>query len=203
MYSNCLELAEAHCIELQQILPIIGGRGLRVDKNKLTDFCGFLDEEMAKLQLKFDSDPELLPYRGFHPKEGYKKVPKDLTGLSTGRFLVMPKEGFGPTEVVRWFKLLPFLASSSQQVVAYMKGKGHPVPKVKGTQTETSGAKALLLMWRRYKDDHYRDFVEYRKLKKMRSTYGAWGLEERDGLHFITTTYTLKPETGRLSSVGE
>jgi hypothetical protein len=111
----------------------------------------------------------------------------------------------GKCYMERWARLKPFLATSSQQVKAYALAQGHKLAVTKevdenGQRKTTTGAKALALMWRRYKDDHYRDFVEVRKLRKMRGTYGEWRLVERNGCHYATTTYTLVPETNRLSS---
>ncbi len=199
-YENALDLANAHVTDILAIVRVMGKRGIRVDTEKLAAFNAQLDAELLVLQQQFDADLLLRSIRDYHPKEGYKKTPKDTTGMVQAYF---PHE----TEVLveRWAKLKPFLATSSQQVKAYALAQGHKLAVTKetdekGQRKTTTGAKALALMWRKYSDNHYRDFVEYRKLKKMRGTYGEWRLIERNGCSYATTTYTLVPETNRLSS---
>ncbi len=214
-YENALDLASAHVTDILAIVRVMGKRGIRVDTEKLAAFNLQLDAELAVLQQQFDADLALQPLRGFHPKEGYKKVPKNLSGMvqigycPIGAEECIEKHGrdeSGACKMIgRWAKLQPFLATSSQQVKAYALAQGHKLAVTKevdekGQRKTTTGAKALALMWRRYSDSHYRDFVEYRKLKKMRGTYGEWRLVERNGCHYATTTYTLVPETNRLSS---
>lgn len=261
-YETAWDLANAHIIDLTAILDTMGKRGLRVDKERLDEFCLYLDKEMAALQAKFDADPDLMPYRNFHPKQGYKKVPKDLSD----KVQVVFREPKGRTcdrckgapcpicdNTVRWAKRLPFNANSSDQVKAFIEGMGHQV-KVNKKGKATSDDKALMWGAKKYQDQRYRDFIAMRKLGKMRSTYGEWPLEAReyrsetvnvavstttvasvtegrfhtipdpndtrlrdskaigtaitDTLfypvdHYITTQYTFRPETGRLSSTGD
>ncbi len=208
-YENALALASAHVTDILAIIRVIGKRGIRVDTEKLAAFNLQLDAELAVLQQQFDADPVLLKVRNFHPKHkdgtfGYKKTPKDVSGMVEWEEKLDVLDG-NRLPIRRWAKLKPFLATSSQQVKAYALALGHKLAVTKevdekGQRKTTTGAKALALMWRCYSDSHYRDFVEYRKLKKMRGTYGEWRLVERNGCHYATTTYTLVPETNRLSS---
>lgn len=210
-YETAWDLADAHVTDLLAVLKTMGQRGIRVDREKLDEFNQSLDEEMAALQQRFDSDPELMSVRGWHPKEGYVREPKDLTGLEQIDVLVKWKPSKKEATVAedktvrRWARRKPFLATSSQQVLAYIKSKGHRVELKKdrdtGEQKETSGQKALLLAWRKYKDDHYRQFVDYRKLKKLRGTYGEWPLQRRGDDLYVITRFTLRPDNGRLSSL--
>lgn len=218
VYKTQWELADAHVNQLLPVLRVIGDRGIRLDKEKLAAFNTRLDEEMAALQASFDADPALHPFRPLHPKHkdgtfGYKKPPKDTTGMVERDFLVTLEEPVTVGEVTtnlqtvrRWCKLKPFLATSPNHVKAYITAMGHKMPTVRDEEAEdgkkdTTNAKALSLLWRLHSDGHYRDFVEMRKLRKLRGTYGEWPLTERDGEAYVTTTFTLKPDTSRLSSV--
>ncbi len=203
IYKNSWDVVERHVVDFLPLLAEIGQRGLRVDTERRQSFNSECERQMAALQQKFDQSDELRSLRGYHPKQGYKRQPKDLTGLEIGKFLARvntdpDQQLFGWVD--RYVRRKPFLATSSQQVLAYQRQKGHTIKKTKAGD-ETSGQKQLLLAWRRYKDDNYRDFVEYRKLKKLRGTYGEWPTVVRDGETFATTTFTLRPDNGRLSSV--
>lgn len=105
------------------------------------------------------------------------------------------------TTVERWARPVPFNPGSTDQVKAYMRSRGHAVPKTR-RGGETSDTNSLLLHWRRYGDPLYKEFVDYRKVAKLLSTYAAWPLTERDGVQWATTKFTLRPITSRLSSTG-
>jgi hypothetical protein len=130
---------------------------------------------------------------------------EDTDGLEQVEF---PVSG---VKIKRWAKRLPFLATSGDQVKAYMLSQGHKVPFDKKGD-ETTATKQLLVAARHYKDDRYRDFVEYRKIKKLRGTYGEWPLQRRPQLcpnsgvispplFYVITKFSLKPDTHRLSSI--
>lgn len=192
---NAWDVADRHVNQLLPILGVMGDRGIRVDLERLAEFNSTCDAALEAAQARFNSNADLLPLRRIHPEFGYKRTPKDLTGLELHRIL-LPEN----VEVERWARRKPFLATSSQQVLNYMRSRGHRIPFTKDGD-ETSGQKALLLAWRKYHDDNYRDFVEFRKIKKLRGTYGEWPLVQRVDGTYATTTFTLRPDNGRLSSV--
>jgi DNA polymerase I len=201
MYKNGWELAERHVTDLLEILRVMSERGLNIDLDRLDAFNTELDKQMAVYQTQFDSHPDLHDIRNLHPKHkdgtvGYKRTPKDTTEME----LIYPGKADMP---YRWAKRKPFLATSKDQVTAYAREKGHEVPKDRDTGKDTTGQKALILMARKYKDPIYKDFVAMRKLVKLKGTYGKWPMTPIEGTRLakVHTIYTLRPITGRLSSL--
>lgn len=177
------ELAERHVTDILAILDAMSKKGILVDQEALDAFNAECDKQLAELQEKFNNHPDLLALRPYHPKHkdgtvGYKKTPKDTTGM------VALDNG-------RWAKQEDFLANSHQQVAAYLKSKDY---EYKGTTDE----KTLSQLARRHKDQLLRDFIKYREVRKLRSTYGGFPIGEDGRVH---TTFTLRPDTHRLSSI--
>jgi hypothetical protein len=224
-YKNALELAEAHVTDILAIIEEMGQRGIRVDRARLDEFNATLDSHLGVLTFQFEHDPELEGLGGYSPKGGYKKLPTrkincfdcGTTGMvpakragkekkcptckGTRRMAIVTYEGL--TQIPgtdKWAHELPFLPTSGEQVKAYMGRMGHDVPFDKKGD-ETTATKQLLLASRKYKDDRYLSFVEYRKYKKLRGTYGDWPLEQRGDEFYVKTKFSLRPDTHRLSSI--
>lgn len=166
--------------ELRPVLARMEDRGVPIDDAARVALDG--EFEIAQQQLEAElqgSVPDEV--RSLHPKEGYKKVPKDCTGLVERDFTVASvDERTGEpcnTIVRRWCRLEPFNPNSSQQMLRYMKAKGHPVPKDKhreddeGNNPDTTNAKELTRLANRTGDTFYLKVIEYRGLTKMRGTY--------------------------------
>ena len=103
----------------------------------------------------------------------------------------------------RWCRVYDFNPNSSQQLIAYMKAKKHPVPKSKeeddeGNQKDTTAAKELQRLAMRTGDDFYLKVIEYRGLTKMRGTYVDGFRPSADGC--VHTTFTFDTGIGQLSS---
>ncbi len=104
----------------------------------------------------------------------------------------------------RWCRVYDFNPNSRPQVIAYMKAKGHPVPKDKhrenaeGDSPETTNAKELQRLAVRTGDDFYLKVIEYRGLEKMRGTYVDGFVPAADGC--VHTSFTFDTGIGQLSS---
>lgn len=104
---------------------------------------------------------------------------------------------------IRWCRVYDFNPNSKDQVIAYMKAKGHKVPKSKedhddGTQKDTTAEKELRRLAVRTGDQFYLKVVEYRGFTKLRSTYIDGFQPGADGC--VHTTFTFAPAIGQLSS---
>lgn len=104
---------------------------------------------------------------------------------------------------LRWCRVYDFNPNSKDQVIAYMKSKGHKVPKSKeehedGTQKDTTAEKELRRLAVRTGDQFYLKVVEYRGFTKLRSTYIDGFVPGADGC--VHTTFTFAPAIGQLSS---
>lgn len=104
---------------------------------------------------------------------------------------------------IRWCRVYDFNPNSKDQVIAYMKSKGHRVPKSKeeddeGKQKDTTAEKELRRLAVRTGDQFYLKVVEYRGFTKLRSTYIDGFAPGADGC--VHTTFTFAPAIGQLSS---
>jgi len=105
--------------------------------------------------------------------------------------------------VERWCRVYDFNPNSSQQLVAYMKAKGHRVPKSKeeddeGKQKDTTAAKELQRLAVKTSDDFYLKVIEYRGLTKLRGTYVDGFRPHADGR--VHTTFTFQTAIAQLSA---
>jgi hypothetical protein len=106
--------------------------------------------------------------------------------------------------VNRWCRVYDFNPNSSQQLIAYMKSKGHPVPKDKhrendeGANPDTTAAKELLRLRNKTGDMFYEKVIEYRGLTKLRGTYVDGFVPGPDGR--VHTTFTFASAIAQLTS---
>lgn len=105
--------------------------------------------------------------------------------------------------VERWCRVYDFNPNSSQQLIAYMKAKGHKVPKSKeededGKQKDTTNAKELTRLAVRTGDDFYLKTIEYRGLTKLRGTYVDGYRPMSDGR--VHPTFTFQTAIAQLSA---
>jgi uracil-DNA glycosylase family 4 len=103
--------------------------------------------------------------------------------------------------VTRYYRQLLFNAGSWQQVLAYIRAKGHKPGKNKKKGTDSTDKKTIDRLAKTTKDPFYIFLRERRQAQKMEGTYGT-GLRALLGpdrrLH---STFTHVPSTLRLSSV--
>lgn len=192
--------------EVRPVLAAMEDRGMPID-----------DARRLALGAEFETAQEVLgreldarfpdECRSIHPKEGYKKVPKDTTGLVRREFTVARKTtdpGDSLDErVERWCRLESFAPNSSHQLLRYMKSKGHKVPKSKiedaeGNQKDTTASKELTRLAIKTQDDFYLKVIEYRGLTKLRGTYVDGFKPASDGC--VHTTFTFSTAIAQLGA---
>jgi uracil-DNA glycosylase family 4 len=205
--------ADGSCVggyvgQVQQVRPILAGmerRGLPVDDAMRLGLDGEFDLAQQELLSTLDSRfPD--EARSIHPKEGYKKTPKDLTGLVTRTFTITVVDANGEpstSTLDRWCRAEPFSPNSSHQLIRYMKAKGHKVPKsreqdAEGNDKDTTAKHLLVRLANRSGDNFYLKVIEYRELSKMRGTYIDGFAPHADGC--VHTTFTFDTGIGQLSS---
>jgi uracil-DNA glycosylase family 4 len=104
----------------------------------------------------------------------------------------------------RWCRVYDFNPNSRNQVIAYMRLKGHRVPKDKhrenaqGENPETTQEKELRRLANQTGDTFYLKVVEYRGFTKLRGTYIDGFAPQADGC--VHTTFTFDTAIAQLSS---
>jgi len=169
------ESVQRHVDDLTPVLCAISRNGLPMDLERLANLreClkGQYDERFAALQ---SAVPDEL--KAVHPKDGYKKMPADTTGMRLIRVPVLTPDGNGGLglcegTVERWARIEPFLPKSVPQVAAYAKSKGHKLGTNRKTKAETTDADTLKRLFKRHKDLVYRLILECRNLQDYTSRY--------------------------------
>jgi uracil-DNA glycosylase family 4 len=183
--------------EVRPVLAKIEDRGLPIDDQERLKLDGEFEKAQSELQAELDARfPD--EARSIHPKEGYKKLPKDTTGMVERKFQVADLDAEGnpiSTNVNRWCRLEPFSPNSSPQLLRYMKAKKHPTPKDKkkaeanGDQGETTAKKELVRLASKTGDDFYLKVIECREFGKMRGTYIEGFKPLSDGRVHATITF--------------
>src|SRR5216684_103546 len=157
---------ERHVVELTEVLTMMSRNGLPYSADKAKAFELELqkkwDERFAELQRVIPD--ELKPSK---QKQGYKKTPKDTTGLVRRKFKTLGDDmtqeelkEFAPDwsgvgdifdilTVERWCLLEPFLPTSTQQVQALLKHHGLPVGKNRKTKNDSADDEHLRKMIKR------------------------------------------------------
>lgn len=105
-----------------------------------------------------------------------------------------------PASVTRWFWQEPFNPDSWQQVLAYIKFRGHKPGKAKKTHKDSTNRETLEKL-ERTGDPFYRNLLDYRAVGKVKGTYvdgTERRLDDQDRVHPVPT---FKPSTGRLSYI--
>jgi DNA polymerase len=105
--------------------------------------------------------------------------------------------------VVRWFWQEPFNPDSPQQILAYLKLKGHKPGKDKHTKKDSANRDTLLRLAKSTKDPFYQINLDYRAVKKVDSTYAVPTLRrvQKDPEGRLHPIPTFRPSTMRLSYV--
>lgn len=102
--------------------------------------------------------------------------------------------------VERWFWKEPFNPDSRDQVMAYVKWRGHTPGKAKKTHAETVDRKTLERLWKASKDPFYKLNMDLRSVVKVRGTYGI-GMKKRLRNGRVHGRITWKASTQRTTSV--
>jgi len=96
-----------------------------------------------------------------------------------------------------WCRVYQFSPNSSQQLMNYMRFRGHKVPTKKGGG-ETTNKTELVRLSSKHGDDFYTKVIECRELGKMRGTYIEGFKPHADGR--VHSTFTFDTATMQLSS---
>jgi uracil-DNA glycosylase family 4 len=185
---------------VRPILDLMSARGIPMNKARLDHFG---EEIGAQMEIEYGEMQALVPEecRDIHPKQGYKRDPKDTTGLVQRKFLdALYKTEDGapdPDYYLRWCRIEPF-TPSPKQLVRYMKHRGHPVPRDLKKGKDTTAAKELERLYKKTGDILYMRVIQYRELQKMKGTYVVGWQPSIDGR--VHSTFTFAPATGQLSS---
>jgi len=202
-----------HIVGFDKVLVNMSRRGILQDPEAKEEFRKELVSEMAKVDETLQAKaPEEM--RSIHPKEGYKQdkaaerdgAAEHAETTHQGHPAIWTRRQFTlgdalePETVERWCKILRFNPNSSDQLIRYMKAKGHPVPINRKEQRETTAKKELERLAKKVKDGFYLDVLDYRGLGKMLTTYVDGWVAARDGR--VHSEFGYGPATGQLNSRG-
>lgn len=180
---------ERHVVQLGEVLTKMSVNGLPFDQAKADEFSRELqvkwDERFSQLQ---QSVPECI--KPSKQKDGYKKEPKDTSGLVQRTFYMLD-EAMNPQPVTRWCKLEDFLPTSPLQVRSLIKHFGQKVGLAHKTKKETADDDTLRKLLKKLRSSRKpRDLElaallqmirECRQLSKVQGTYVKGWKPGRDG----------------------
>jgi hypothetical protein len=174
-------------------------RGVPINDGRRRAFGLELDQAAHEVDVEMQA---MVPddLKNIHPKQGYKREPKDTTGMIVRQFedaSEMMADGSGVEIVTRYCRLEPF-KPSPKQLLKYIRAKGHPVPRNLKEDRDTTVAKELERLARKTGDRLYLRVIHYRELRTMKGTFVDGWAPGADGR--VHTTFTFAPATGQLSS---
>jgi len=186
------ELASLAPDECKRVHPKQGYKGIPPEVKETLHSLGRADEP-----LEFVSVNHI--FRDGDDGEYYRYEQREFTVPTVDAFSGEPVA----IPTTRWCRVYDFNPNSKDQVIAYMRAKGHRIPKSKeehedGTQKDTTAEKELRRLAVRTGDQFYLKVVEYRGFTKLRSTYIDGFNPQPDGC--VHTTFTFAPAIGQLSS---
>ena len=189
------ELAEAAPVACRRVHPKGGYKGVPPEvKAWLMDIdpAMFPDGIPVTIGKVFqDSGPDGARYT-YHRRDFPVPVVDAATGEPATR------------STARWCRVYDFNPNSSQQLLAYMKAKGHKPPKsrknedAEGNAKDTTEKKELVRLAHRTGDSFYLRVIEYREFSKMRGTYIEGFAPGPDGR--VHATFTFDTGTGQLAA---
>lgn len=182
-----------HCVDVGPILVTMGKAGVPVDR-EYRDGVFFpriraeYDEAVAQLQSQVPDNVK--------PVKTWKRPPKDMTGVevTTVDTGIKTLGGEPLMKPVLWSKRLPLNEDSRNQVIALMGRLNIKPPKVRGEGRETTEAKHLLRLSKKY--PVFGTILRCRQRGKLISTY-QWPLDEHGRVH---TEYGFHSSTWRKTS---
>jgi uracil-DNA glycosylase family 4 len=204
------ELAERAPVECQRVHPKDGYKGLPPEVKKWATEHGWdlLYQGPAALATRLSivkfQDPLTTAKDGtIEDGEWYSYQRKTFTITEAMIHPTTLEPTTSSANVERWCRVYDFNPNSSQQLIAYMKSKGHRVPKSKiedeeGNQKDTTAAKELQRLAVKTGDDFYLKVIEYRGLTKLRGTYVDGFKPGADGR--VHTTFTFQTAIAQLSA---
>lgn len=104
-------------------------------------------------------------------------------------------------EVTRWFWQEPFNPDSPDQILGYLKIKGHKPGRAKKTGADSTDRDTLQRLVKETKDPLYQAILDSRAIGKVRGTYGVGTRKLMDAEDRVHPIPTFRPSTMRLSYV--
>jgi uracil-DNA glycosylase family 4 len=186
---------ERHVVQLTPVLEQMSRNGLPYDQAKADAFSLELkqkwDDRFNELQVRV---PDVL--KPSKQKTGYKKEPKDTTGLVQRMFNDLDEQ-MNVVQVTRWCKLEPFLPTSTQQVQALLKFHKLPVGKNRKTKADAADDEHLRKICKQLRNkpkladvlSTFQMIRECRQLSKDQGNYVKGWKPGRDGRVHATPGY--------------
>lgn len=168
-----------HVVQLEPILQRMSERGMPVNADEFARVEALLQADMARFTREMQ---ELIPDE-VRKWKVYKKIPKNRDGC-------VEREGV-------WMRPLEW-KPSNKGLIAYIRHRGHTVPRDFKTAKETTNALEIKRLARSTNDPLYKKVLEFRKAQTILSNHVAnWrpGQDER-----VHSTFYYDPATGQLSS---
>jgi uracil-DNA glycosylase family 4 len=152
------EVYHRHCVELMSTMDRISANGLPLDSVAVAEFQTKLELMLVERKAQTQT---LVPdvVKNVHPKQGYKKTPKDTTGMVSRSFLLpiksltkaerLPLGDLPPDNVTveRWCKVMDFLPTSPDQIgniITHLGAKPGVNRKTKRVTTDAETLKKLI-----------------------------------------------------------
>lgn len=187
----------AYVVGLEPILQDMAKRGIPVSPERHAEVTRELEGRLADAE---EAMQALIPdsVRTCHPKQGYKKEPKDTTGMVQRDFPIASLTQLGPTMVeVRWCKLDPW-KPSRDGLIRYMKHRRHPIPTNYKTGKQTTGEAELERLLKQTKDPLYVAVIQYRQIGTVLNNHLANWRPHKDGR--VHPVFYYDTGTGQLAS---
>ena len=213
-----VELAKRAPVECQRVHPKDGYKGIPpqvkewqkvhcaieiVDDLDKEGVQSLFDRRFLNVETRFQDSPKTAKDGTIEEGEWYSYQRRDFQ-ISVASVDTSTLEPTAQTSLQsRWCRIYDFNPNSAPQLIAYMKAKGHRVPKSKiededGNQKDTTAAKELQRLAVKTDDDFYLKVIEYRGLTKLRGTYVDGFRPGADGR--VHTTFTFQTAIAQLSS---
>lgn len=198
------EVFERHGCEVYEVLSLMSRNGLPYDTEQAGRFRIELEEKWKE---RMETLQRVVPdeLKNSSPKLGYKRVPKDTTGMRLIRVSDVEKDDDGSThmrEFERWAKIEDFLPTSWQQVLRLIKHYGQKPGKNRKTKRETSDDDTLKKLYvrcnasKKPRDQECAAVLkltrECRQLSKVTGTYVNGWRPGRDGRVHATPKFSGK-----------
>jgi DNA polymerase I-like protein with 3'-5' exonuclease and polymerase domains len=172
---------ESQVMALEPVLQAMSSRGIPIDPAAYEAVVKLLHEDLAREKSIMQS---LVPPQ-IKAKVSYKRKPRLI---SEAHF-----EADG-----QWFRFKPW-TPSNQALVAYMRFKGHEVPKqLKDKNKDSTAAIELRRLYRKTGDPMYKAVMAYRKAQTVLTNHIKNWKPGED--HLLHPTFYFDPATGQLSS---
>ena len=172
---------DRHVVRLNPVLERMSVRGMPVDPEAFKGVVATLEGDYKAAKEKMQ---DLVPL-DVKTKKFYKKEPRKKDG-----FVAQLSDG-------RWYRVLPW-SPSNKGLIAYMKYRGHAIPKAIKTGKDTTNHLEIARLSRSTKDPLYAQVIAYRKAQTILKNHVKNWTPGADGR--VHTTFYFDPATGQLSS---